>query len=184
MKTFKQFINESKSLTVYHGSKNVINDFKYEYTNKGNDQLGSGFYFTTDKDEAKGYGDNIHEVELTLTKTLDADKKGSMSFSQAMTFIKNAPDLEDGLSNWGDVSRKGKQKVMATAAQAYTFRNDNLVHGLFALANDFYGDNVEQFNRMIKKVYGYDSIVKVHENGAKHYVAFFPEQIKMMKVNK
>lgn len=182
MKTFKQFLIEKKVI-VYHGSKDIIDEFKYEYCNKGNDQLGSGFYFTTDKDEAKGYGSNIHQVVLNIKKPLDADKLGSMTFERALFFIKRSPDLDDALSNWGDIEREGKNKVMRNAAENYTFKNENLVKGLFNIANDFYGDDIKRFNYSITMSYGYDGIIKHHENGIDHYVAFFPEQIKILGID-
>ena len=42
-------------LIVYHGTGTTINEFKYEYTNQGNDQYNSGFYLTNDYDTALGY---------------------------------------------------------------------------------------------------------------------------------
>ncbi len=204
MISFKQFINEDyksfrswfkgskvkdangKPLPVYHGSKDVIDEFKYEFTNKGNDQLGSGFYFTTDENEAKGYGKNIHKVYLNIQKPLDADAKGNLTFDRAMFFIKNAPHIKDinddknPLWNWGDLKSENKFIIMKNAAENYTFKNKNLVKGLFNLANDFYPDNVEKFNYKIMSSYGYDGIVKHHKN-SDHYVAFFPYQIKSVE---
>jgi hypothetical protein len=40
---------------VFHGSPKSFSEFEDTTTGKGTDQLGSGFYFTTDKSEAKGY---------------------------------------------------------------------------------------------------------------------------------
>ncbi|NCP97699.1 DUF3990 domain-containing protein [archaeon] len=182
MISFKQFINESKKIIAYHGSKDVIDDFKYDYTNKGNDQLGSGFYFTTDKNEAKSYGKNVHEVELTLDNPIDAEKIGNLSIQQAKMFIKNAPNYNEDLMNWGDVDREGEEKVLKTASEAYAFKNRIIVRALFNLANDFYRDETEEFNKNVKKILGFDSLYKKHENGAIHYVAFFPSQIKILKI--
>lgn len=42
-------------LTVYHGTGTTIEGFDPSYTGQGNDQYGSGFYFTTDKATAEGY---------------------------------------------------------------------------------------------------------------------------------
>lgn len=179
MKSFKEYLTKS-IFEVYHGSKQVINDFKYEYTNSGNDQLGSGFYFTSDPEDAKIYGDKIHKVQLTLKNPIDADKKGSMDINQVLMFINNSPDIEDSLSNWGDVDRYSIQKIAREAAINYTFKNENIVRSLFNLANDFYPNDVEKFNRMITKVLKYDGIIKRHDNGVIHYVAFFPEQIKVI----
>lgn len=42
-------------LKVYHGSGTRIKTFDNSFTGKGNDQYGSGFYFTTDKATAEMY---------------------------------------------------------------------------------------------------------------------------------
>ena len=46
---------ESLLIPVYHGSGTHITQFSPEYTGQGNDQYGSGFYFTTSAELAKGY---------------------------------------------------------------------------------------------------------------------------------
>ena len=46
---------EGNPLKVYHGTGTTITEFDPAFTGKGNDQLGSGFYFTSDPDEAKTY---------------------------------------------------------------------------------------------------------------------------------
>lgn len=181
--SFKQFLNEKiTKVLVYHGSPVKIDEFKYEFTNKGNDQLGSGFYFTTDIDEAKGYGDNIHKVELTFQNPINADKKGKLSYSIVQNFILNSPNLEDALWNWGDVDHEGKDKVIRKATEAYVdYQKDTIVNSLFAIANDFYPDHVKEFNENIYKFLKFDGIFKHHENGRTHYVAFFPSQIKLLQ---
>jgi len=48
--------NEDGSLTVlYHGTGTEITQFDTQFTGQGNDQYGSGFYFTTDYNTASGY---------------------------------------------------------------------------------------------------------------------------------
>lgn len=179
MKTFKQYLQENKNI-VYHGSNKVIDDFKYEFTNKGNDQLGSGFYFTNNKDDAKRYGQYVHEVELSLDNPLDADKKGNLTIKQARNFIKTAPNYKEDIWEWGDIDSEGEEKVLRKASEAYAFKNQNIVRSLFSLANDFYRDEPKIFNENIKSILGFDGVIKKHENGDIHYVAFFPHQIKIL----
>jgi hypothetical protein len=52
---------EGKPLVVYHGTGNLENlrAFDPGLTGQGNDQLGSGFYFTTDPEEASGYTTSV-----------------------------------------------------------------------------------------------------------------------------
>ena len=61
-------------LVVYHGSNNEFNKFSLEYsaTNTGNSGfLGRGFYFSTNKRDAKNYGQIIKPYFLKSLKKLD-----------------------------------------------------------------------------------------------------------------
>jgi hypothetical protein len=75
--------------------------------------------------------------------------------------------------NWGDVEYLGKDKVLRTALQNYTISNTNILRGTFNIANDFYGDNIKEFNKSVSDVLGYDGVIKKHEDGTIHYMAFF-----------
>jgi len=188
-------VDENKQpLVCYHGSGTAIEEFKYEFTNQGADQLGSGFYFTTDITEAEGYtgktestkgsklggSDNptVHPVYLCIKKPLDADKIGNVKYDKINFFIKRSPELADALSNYGDVEWEGKEKVIRAATEIHVIENDNIVKGLFSLANDFYSDHPKEFNWKIYQALGYDGVFKKHPNGRTHWVAFFPFQIK------
>lgn len=183
-----------KPRVVYHGSGTSIEQFRYEFTGQGNDQLGSGFYFTSDASEANNYttrrrnndepkpgGEDtptVHEVYLALTKPLDADKIGAVTPKQAREIIEMAPNLEDGLSNWGDPTDPG---TMAEAARAYAGTRVNILGQLHKLANDFFGSDTKAFNTAVRYVLGYDGVVSKQTSGdgtRVHYVAWFPEQIK------
>jgi len=120
----------------------------------------------------------VHACYLCIKKPLDADKIGSVNYFKIKELIEQAPDLEDSLWNWGDLSSESTSSVIRKAAETYIIDHDNIVRGLFSLANDFYGNNVGEFNRMIYKTLGYDGIFKHQPNGSTHFVAFFPSQIK------
>ena len=63
---------EGAPLLLYHGSNDDFNTF--EKSKYGNGQLGSGFYFTSSKQEAKEYGKNIKEVYLNIKKPFDINQ--------------------------------------------------------------------------------------------------------------
>jgi hypothetical protein len=184
-----------KLLRVFHGSGAFIRQFMYEFTGQGVDQLGSGFYFTTDRDEAVSYttrrgqqdlpklgGEDVPtvvEAYLDIRNPLDASATGSINSKQVQKFIELAPEesRREGLENWGIDGDKPSAKVL----NAYAFTDANIVRELFKIGNDFYGRNTEAFNRAIKQVIGYDGVVQdFRVDGVRklHYVAFFPEQIK------
>lgn len=50
--------NSGELLVVYHGTGTTIKSFSPEFTGMGNDQYGSGFYFTDNYDTAHGYTQN------------------------------------------------------------------------------------------------------------------------------
>jgi len=180
---------------VYHGTGSDIKEFKYEFTNQGADQLGSGFYFTDSPQEASAYSttrkssdqpkpggeDNptVITAKLNINNPLDADAVGNITYKQVRSIILMSPQLDDGLSNWGDVEYSGRESVLRDAVEGYVIENENILRGLFSLANDFYRDNIEQFNKVIRTVLGYDGVVK-HWDDRTHYVAWFPEQIKII----
>ena len=61
--------DQGRPWIVYHGTGTSIEEFLPEFTGQGNDQYGSGFYFTTDRETAEGY----------TTRTLnDQSKPGGM----------------------------------------------------------------------------------------------------------
>ena len=184
-----------KLLRVFHGSGAFIRQFMYEFTGQGVDQLGSGFYFTTDRDEAVSYttrrgqqdlpklggedAPTVVEAYLDIRNPLDASATGSINSKQVQKFIELAPEesRREGLENWGIEGDKPSTKVL----NAYAFTDANIVRELFKIGNDFYGRNTEAFNRAIKQVLGYDGVVQdFRVDGVRklHYVAFFPEQIK------
>ncbi len=184
-----------KLLRVFHGSGAFIRQFMYEFTGQGVDQLGSGFYFTTDRDEAVSYttrrgqqdlpklggedAPTVVEAYLDIRNPLDASTTGSITVKQVQKFIELAPEesRREGLENWGIEGDKPSTKVL----NAYAFTDANIVRELFKIGNDFYGRNTEAFNRAIKQVLGYDGVVQdFRVDGVRklHYVAFFPEQIK------
>lgn len=180
---------EGNPLIVYHGSGNRIEEFSYEFTGKGNDQVGSGFYFTTDETEARGYAHDqkdgfdtpnptVHACYLCIKKPLDSEAIGSVSYDKIRRMIAVSPKLDDTLWNWGDLGSESKQSIIARAAENYVIDKENIVRGLFNLANDFYDGEVKKFNRQVYFFLGYDGVVVNHPNGTTHYMAFFPSQIK------
>ena len=184
---------DGKPLVVFHGSGTSIEKFDYKFTDIGNDQLGSGFYFTTDESEAKGYTERrldheekpggeenptVHATYLSIQHPLDAEASGDITPKQAREIIELAPDLDSGLSNWGDVSHEGMEAVMEKAAAAYAIKNENILMRLHSLSNDFFPGQVERFNAAVRYVLGYDGVKSNVSSEKTHYVAWFPEQVK------
>lgn len=185
-------------LVAFHGSGVAIDVFDYQFTNQGNDQNGSGFYFTTDLEEAIRYcnalyqnqpklgGDDnptVHVVRLTFENVLDCKDERALTAAAVKKIILASPVLDDALTNFGDVEFEGKAAVLNEAVQLYVSRKGDtpVIKELHKLANDFFPDaeHTETFNRAVFKATGIDAIKEDYGNRI-HYVAFFPEQIDIL----
>ena len=77
--------SEKRAITAYHGTKADFNQFSEEHQ-QPDGWLSKGFYFTTNKDEARNYGDRVLSVKLALQNPLVLDNDtlnpdGSVSFA-------------------------------------------------------------------------------------------------------
>lgn len=186
---------------VYHGTGADISSFEYEFVGKGNDQLGSGFYFTDHPDTASGYATsrlqsdipkpggeqgNVMPVYLRIVKPIhiingDAEEP-SLTTAQIRRIMMMSPILDDVLTDFGDVEYEGKAKIINSAIENY--KNYDLKHQMFLLHNDFFRNNNKKFLDAMHKVTGYDGIIAPIEDNSQitlnqtHYVAWFPNQIK------
>lgn len=185
-------------LIAFHGSGVEIDRFDYRFTNQGNDQNGSGFYFTTDIEEAIRYctalyqgqpklgGDDnptVHVVRLTFENVLDCRDDRALSTAAVKKIILASPILDDALTNFGDVEYEGRTAVLNEAVQLYVTRKSDtqVIKQLHKLANDFFPDaeHTEAFNRAVFKATGIDGVLE-HYGNRTHYVAFFPEQVEIL----
>ena len=208
---FKDWFGDSKvvdengePLVVYHGTGNIENmeEFLPALTGQGNDQLGSGFYFTTNPSEASGYttavtanakpgapklgGDSspgIVPAYLSIQNPIEVQNGNltnvdfDINAEQAEAIIRRSPslmNLEDSpIGNWHDIWSEGIQEWMvADVASNYTGKS------LISLENDFFRGEAQEFRAALRDVLGFDGVTMSFDDGQKHHVAWFPEQIK------
>lgn len=190
---------EGKPLIVYHGTGTTIEEFLPEFTGQGTDQYGSGFYFTTDISTANGYttrtlneqaklggtdNPNVIPAYLNIRRPLviDATKTANLysidvSSSAAARIISKMPDIMDEENSiLGDYFEEywngGPRKYMITQlAEEYDWT-------LGTLATDIFRDYPTEFRQAVKDVLGYDGIQVNFASGEKHFIAWFPNQIK------
>lgn len=62
------------SLVVYHGAENDFDVFKSEFMGQTGTALGQGFYFTSNKDDASGFGNIVKAFYLNIRKPLSLDE--------------------------------------------------------------------------------------------------------------
>lgn len=216
---FKRWFGDSKvvdengkPLRVYHGTGNAegLTAFDPALTGQGNDQLGSGFYFTTDPTEASGYTTAVTSAAGPGATKLGGDQspgvvpaflsiknplrvKGSnlrdtdvdMTAEQAAEILRRSPRIYDvvdtPLWNFVDIGDGPvTDDMIVEAAQSYTGPS------LMSLENDFFGrpGDAEVYRAALRDVLGYDGVVLEFEGGKKHWVAWFPEQIKSATGNR
>lgn len=190
---------QGQPLPVHHGSGATIHAFNPAFTGMGNDQFGSGFYFTTDLDQAKGYetaklpsiagceklgGDstpNTVSVFLRIQRPIclgicdESLSAVSVSARQAQAIIARAPHVLDPdsspLVNWVD---NGGQPFTAQQLKKVASGYSNLI----AIENDFFTGCATQFRLAVHAATGFDGVQKSFSDGSQHFVAWFPEQIK------
>lgn len=199
-KALKVFMKGTKAKErLYHGTGNLegLTSFDPALTGKGTDQLGSGFYLSNDPEEASGYAGKFHAhtgqenpspgvipAHVAIRNPIKIGKKGmslndariNLSHDQVKQIMEYVPDLRhperSPLYNHVDTSRGVTPQMINDIAKLYT---GNALH---ALENDLFYDNPTAYRTALNKVLGYDGVVKDFGNGRKHYVAWFPNQIK------
>lgn len=205
-KALALFMKDSQAKQrMYHGTGNLeeLTSFDPKMTGKGNDQLGSGFYFTTHPEEASGYTDsitpNVKEgtqklggnnspgvvaAHLAIKKPIKIGPKGNslndakinLSHEQVKQIIGHAPKLfdpnESPISNHHDTSNGVTPKMIHDVSKLY------MGNQLHSLENDMFPKSPTDYRHALHKVTGHDGVVKDFGDGRKHYVAWFPEQIK------
>jgi len=176
--------HDGKPLRMYHGTTYDIPEFKREFVGHGHDQEGSGFYFTSDPDQASGYnevkpelrgllaGPNVMPVYLRIQKPV-TNKPFTRSQVERIILAGD----EDALWNFGDVGYEGKRRVVQQAVNQYADNDWPTIRILFMLANDFYRGEDGKFLEVLQRVTGYDGIV-VHHGARTIAVVFSPNQIK------
>lgn len=165
----------------YHGTNSDFDTFQVHDNPKNGHSYGAGVYFTKNPDIANQYtdskidGSKIIPVHLKLTKEL----KKPLTYNQIKNMIVKSPNLEDSLSNFGDINYHGYHKVLNDAIGSY-HSLDNPHDQLNALHNDFYSGRHNQLFL--------DNIIK-HTKADHHYfsldgdsrggvVVYHPTQIR------
>lgn len=199
--------DDGSPIKYHHGTGNlnaiVSSGFSYSFIGQGNDQLGSGWYFTNKLSHAEGYTNRriddstqkiggecspgVVDVFLSIKNPIQTvgsenvrDQLPDITVAQAKKMILMAPCVrdEDGpLSEWGDLSSESFESILRTASKAYEGPS------FFSLANDFYRDNPKEFLENFSKVTGYDGFSHKISSEETHVVAWFPSQIKGASLN-
>ena len=181
-------IDESGRLRVtYHGSPNSFYTFDRNRIGKGNDQFGAGFYFATNEEASRHYGDNIYKTYLNITKPIVIDRTTDggdlfdvkITQKQAYEILKRHPLIYDPEeSPLGDMF----EEYWDIGAKDYMIREaaKNLTT-IGLLDSDYmaFRNYPNELHEAIRDVIGYDGVEVRFESGDRFYVAWFENQIKL-----
>lgn len=188
-----------KPLVVYHGTGTSIEEFNPDFTGQGVDQYGSGFYFTTSKSTADSYqtrrlndmekpggedNPNVIPAYLNIRNPLVVDASSVSSLYQvpvtptmASRIIAKAPNIMDKENSiLGDFFEEywetgPNRSMISRLANEYEWT-------IGSLSTDIFNGNPTEFRQAVKDVLGYDGVQVNFQSGEKHFVAWFPNQIK------
>lgn len=165
----------------FHGTPHDFEAFDPATLGKGTDQLGSGFYFTSEEATASGYaqGGFVLVAELAMDNPMPPEARFTRSQIEAM--LRAAPSFLETIENWGEIAFETERVVVGRAVGAYADMNegcDDAVRVLNAISNDMWQGHEADFLRTVKEATGYDGLVRRSGNEM-HAVAWLPEQISV-----
>lgn len=172
---------KNKSFIVYHGSPTEIKSFTDEFVGgeDATDQEGPGIYFTTSIDDASGYGNYIHKVELTPTLLYDESEDKNIPEELLLKLIMMAPDWEMNAQDWAEEPESGAHQAIDSAYEYNTYEKDVLLQ----IWIGFYRYSSVEFVRNCVKL-GIDGIIVNRESGIKHVIVYNPSIIQLQEVKK
>lgn len=169
----------------FHGTPHVFEAFDPDRLGQGNDQLGSGFYFTDKEATALGYAEGgsggVMVVSLDILAPLP--ENASFTRNQIEAMLRASPLFDDLISNWGEVAFEGEATVVGRAVSAYEQMcegSDDALQVLNAISNDLWGGYEADFLRAVREATGHDGLFRSHGEET-HAVAWFPEQVTVLE---
>ena len=187
METAQRMVDEAAekagyTIKAYHGTRADFFTFDKDRVGKGTDQYGAGFYFASQKEAAKHYGNRVigsvlkleNPYSISATNLLDAEI--TLTETQAYKIVKRHPmmyDTEESPlgdyydSYWEDGPEEWMVKDLA---MQYT--------DLGYLDSDLFRYYPNELHEAVRDVTGHDGIIVKLQNGDKFYVAWFDNQMK------
>ena len=194
--------------TWYHGTNDLDNiaktGFDPSFTGKGNDQFGSGFYFSTRPTQASSFATNLNRNKAGEVQPAGVVKSYLALKSPLVvdgTKVSNVNDLPIDLSSddvrelleYSTALKRGldDEQMNPMGDQFAEFWDDGptdemmekLVDNytnsnLSAIEGDLFDGDATAFREGLAKVTGYDGIVIDFGDGFKNAVAWKPEQVR------
>jgi len=167
-------------MILYHGTNSDFDSFSYDFVGKGNDQYGPGFYMVSDPKLATSYG-KVTAWEADVSKVKDKSwLYRKADYRMFTSLIKEAPDLEDTLQNFG---YPAMTTGMNNAIKWIVMDNNNF-DALQSIWWDFYRDAPALYLRKLVEK-GVDGILINSKQDSRgldmpghFYVMYNPEKVK------
>jgi len=166
-------------ITAYHGTEDKIESFTDEFvgTEEATDQEGPGIYFTTDRDDAQGYGKMLYTVILRPNKLIDETSSENINPEELGKIIKTLPEWEMQAQNWAEDPESG----LHMAIDDFIRYNDTEKDVFQQVWIDFFRYNPILFVKGMVTL-GYDGQIIEKENGRRHVIVYNPDIIEVTNI--
>lgn len=179
-------------IKAYHGTPNdSFTVFDKNRTGKGNDQYGAGFYFASNEEASKSYGNRVIPSFLSVHNPIKLDGSSTdganlinggydylLTEEQAYEVIKRLPNIydeeESPLGDYYDSYWETGAEDWMIEDLASNEANRNIGY----LDSDLFRNYPNELHEAIRDVVGYDGVEVTFKNGDKFYVAWFDNQMK------
>lgn len=193
--------SEGNLATVFHGTNTLFDSFDNSFTGHGVDAYGSGFYFSNNESSSRGYGKHMKQVQLAIENPIVASGRGGslqdvgVKYEDVVELLKRHPDIylnsqdaedKDKFNPLGDYteeywdrpdwSKEEIDSMLKKVAKKYFSSEGNYTN----LENFFGEEHGTAFRMAVKDIVGWDGVKIEFEDGLTHWVAWFPEQIRII----
>ena len=168
---------------AYHGSPKEINKFVDDFVgaNEATDQEGPGIYFTTEFDDAAGYGKYVYSVRLRGKYLVSTGDPNGINKTLVMKLAKMAEDWKMEAQNYHENPNRG---IIELVNGAYEYNEDEK-GVLQQIWINLYRYRPVEFVRNCVKL-GIDGIIVDRyanaENGGKHIIIYNPNTIEYLEM--
>lgn len=168
--------------SAWHGSPYQFSTFDLGAigTGAGAQAHGWGLYFATDRTVAEAYkGESLYEVEIPEDDVLLDEQK---SYEKQPPKVRKALDkllshlTIEQLENWNDVSRLGKEKVIADIKRAMLGSDGQTIYGTLCDLT-----NGEKEASLLLNKYGIKGIAYEDKNAGRGFVIFDDKAISIIE---
>ena len=170
--------------TLYHGTNSIFEKFDPKYLNSdcAIDQYGSGYYFYNSIAPTIRHGNNVIFANCKIEKVLDECQLDNyiLTKENIENLILQSPNLDNCLTNFGDIEFESFEKVLANTVKLY--ENIDILHVLNTLGNDFFKyQNTHILLKNFKNLTGFNCLQKRFDEFS-IWVMFDENDIDIIKI--